>query len=511
MTARTEFHGQTLLPPIRRWARDDPERTAIMFEDRPVSYATLMRWVDRVAGDLRDLDVRTGDRVAIVGPNSLEACITVLATIAVGGIVAPLNFRWVARELRDVMVNCSPKVIVADEQCHHEVLVAIGDAAEPAFVPMSAVIERQQGATAPAVDVAHDPDEAAVIVYTSGSTAAPKGVTFTQRAILSGIFEWSIMEPGFRGPHRYLLTLPLGSSGGILRGLLYTLIPGGTLYLERTFNPDRTLELIQRERLTVMHTTPYVFERLVESPGFADADFSSLVSTTVSGAHVSTKLIEIWRRRGIILRQAWGLTEAGGSCTLNSPDLALSRPELCGRGGIWSRFRTVRDDGSPCEPDEPGEIVLSGPTLTMGYWNDAAATRKAFVDGWLHTGDVGRVDADGNLTFVGRQKDMIVSGGFNIAALEIEVVLGEMVGVEEVAVIGVPDDRFGEAVAAVIVVSDPIDPSAVRAHCDGKLARYKIPKRVVVTSDPLPRLPSGKVSKRDVRARYEAELVTHLL
>lgn len=503
----TSVAGHTVVEPLRRWAEHAPDRAAVVFTDRAVTYGELVGWADAVAAEIQGRGVGPGDRVAVVGPNGVTWCAAALGVLAAGATLAPLNHRWVAREIADALDTCSPTLVVADPSCLGAAAPALAGRPDRACVTFGEV-DALRGREGRRVEAPVDGDDPAIIVFTSGSTARPKGVTFTHRNLLTSIFEWSLLEPGFRGPQRLLLALPLAGSAGILRGLLYPLVAGGTVYLEPRVEPERMLDLVEHHRITVLNSVPYVFERLAESPRFATADLSSLVLTTVGGAPVTPRLLATYRRRGIVLRQIWGMTEGGGTCTINSADLAGERPELCGRGGIWTRFRVIRPDGTPCDPDEPGEILLGGPGVTVGYWGDATATADAFVDGWLRTGDVGRVDADGNLAFVGRQKDMIISGGINIAALEVETVLSGLDGVREVAVFGVPDPRFGEAVAAVVHADPAVDADAVVGHCTGRLADFKVPRRLALTDKPLPRLASGKLSKVAIRDRFGPQLAT---
>jgi len=198
----------------------------------------------------------------------------------------------------------------------------------------------------------------------------------------------------------------------------------------------------------------------------------------------------------VLLRQIYGLTEGGGSITVNPRRFAVDKPEMCGRGGPFTRFKTVRPDGADCEPGEEGEILIQGPAVTPGYWNNPDATRAAFVDGWLRTGDLGVVDEDGLLRMVDRLKDMIISGGINIAPAEIENTIAAIDDVEEVAVIPVPDDKFGETPAAVVKLRRPVPAEQIIAYCNEHLADYKVPRYVVELDKPLPRMASGKIAKR---------------
>jgi fatty-acyl-CoA synthase len=231
--------------------------------------------------------------------------------------------------------------------------------------------------------------------------------------------------------------------------------------------------------------------------------------THVGGARVPVPLLKKWQAKGVLLRQIYGLTEGGGSITVNPREFALDKPEMCGRGGAFTRFKTVRPDGTTCEADEEGEIFIQGPAVTPGYWNNPEATAAAFVDGWLRTGDLGVIDDDGLLRMVDRLKDMIISGGINIAPAEIETTIAALGEVEEVAVIPVPDDKFGETPAAIIKLREPLAVEKIVAHCSEHLADYKVPRYIVEIDTPLPRMASGKIAKRILKEQLPDIPGTH--
>jgi fatty-acyl-CoA synthase len=210
--------------------------------------------------------------------------------------------------------------------------------------------------------------------------------------------------------------------------------------------------------------------------------------------------------KGIVIRQIYGQTECGGNATIMPEALAREAPEKCGWGGPFTTLVTVRPDGSRCDPGEVGEILIRGPGQMQGYWNNPAATAEALRDGWLHTGDLGVLDERGLLTFVDRMKDIIISGGLNISAAEVERAVAEFPGVEEVLVIAAPDPKFAETPMAVLYANAAIDVPALIAHCNSRLADYKVPRYVVVEPEPLPRLATGKLSKPAVRARYKDQI-----
>jgi fatty-acyl-CoA synthase len=295
---------------------------------------------------------------------------------------------------------------------------------------------------------------------------------------------------------------PMSASSGFVQLMHYTTL-GCSLHLDSAFDPPKVLRLITEEKINSFGGVPLLFERVAALPEFAKADLSSLRLATVGGARVSRALLDAWMAKGVVLRQIYGQTEAGGNSTIMPRHLAATQPEKCGWGGVFTEHRIKASDGRICGPNELGEILIRGPGVMLGYWNNPKATDEAIRDGWLHTGDLGMLDEQGLLTFVDRIKDIIISGGLNISAAEVERAVAEFPGVEEVVVIAAPDPKFAETPMAVVYGPGAIDVPELVRHCNGRLADYKVPRYVVVEDEPLPRLPTGKLSKPAVRAKYK--------
>lgn len=495
--------GHSLTRAIDWWAREIPGTVALQVGADRVTYAAFGRWVARIAADLRARGVKPGDRVGTVGANSAEHCAALFGTIRAGAIAVPLSIRATARELQESIADLGPTILICDQE----------RAAKLADVPAS-VIEldaiaqlRIEGAEPPS-DLPHpEPDTAAVIISTSGSTARPKGVMLSHRGIVAYVAELAVTEPGCGLGASALVLAPLSTSAGFVQTVQYLML-GATVHLEAAFDAQRTLDILNRHRIAALMGVPVFFERIAACPGFADADLSHLRLAMVGGARVSAGLLQTWLHKGVVLRQLYGQTEAGGGATVATRDLAAISPEKCGRGGMFTQIATIDSEGHHCPPGTPGEIIIKGPSLMMGYWNNPQATAQVLRDGWLHTGDWGVLDEGGNLTFLDRLKDIIISGGLNISAAEVERAVSEFQGVEEVAVIAAPDDRFGETPLAVLYSSTPVDVGALIRYCNDRLADYKVPRYVVVESEPLPRLPTGKLSKVALRDRYRDATVT---
>ncbi|GAA4548793.1 class I adenylate-forming enzyme family protein [Pseudonocardia xishanensis] len=496
----------TVLDALSAWSRRRPDAPALQDPDRSYSWRTLVEAQDRVASRLVATGVRPGDRVGIVGPLSADWAVAALGVLRAGAIVCPLNERLGAFELKEVLDRVTPTLVVAAET-HRAVLAGILQA--PPILPLEG-IEVVSGQT-DLPDLARDPSRPAAIIPTSGSTGLPKGVVYTHPSMLGAFFEWTLQAPELVGA-RALNVSAFSFAAGLLNGLLGPLVLGGSVVLLPRWNPQTALELIRDEEISTFAATTIFYEQMAALPEFAAADLSSLTVAFTGGNPVTAELIAAWSTKGVGLRQAYGLTESSSNVTWPTVEQSIDSPESVGAGGILTRVVVTDADGTPCAEGEPGEIRISGPGVAAGYWNDADLTADTFGDGWLRTGDVGVVDAHGALRIVGRTKDMIISGGMNVYAAEVERAALSLSGVLEVAVIGVPDDEFGEAPALLLrTAASPgteLDADTVLAHCRQRLAAYKMPRYVVFSADPLPRTSSMKIDKAALRLRH-ADIPTH--
>jgi fatty-acyl-CoA synthase len=488
----------TISEAVEWWAVQTPLRTAFAMADDRVSYAELNSWVDNAAHWLAQRNIVPGDRVAVLGSNSLAWCVAALAIIKCGAILVPLNFRYARPELEALVGDCAPKLalVQADRWNRAAGFGALGTTVSP-LEDVNDLRRRE-----PKRFVRDLQSDAPIVIgHTSGSTAKPKGVVFTHRSMLTYTFEAQLNSPELRSAMSLLSVSPLYASSGIVK-LVQFLAMGATAVIEPDFDAERALDLLTREKIEVFSGVPIFYERMAACRDFATADLSNLKFCSVAGARVPASLLEAWRAKGVIVRQGYGLSEGGGNTTVNSAENAIVHPEQCGSGGIFTKHRIVGSDGTDCRPNEAGEIWLRGPAMMQGYWNNPAATRAAFVDGWLRTGDVGVMDERGQITFVDRMKDLIISGGLNISPLDIEGAIGDLDGVVEVAVIGVPDPVFAETPMAIVHLSKALATGDIIAHCNARLADYKVPRYLAFADEPLPRLATGKIAKQALREKY---------
>ena len=499
------------------WARQAPGRPAIVFDGTDVvDYQSLDRWTDAAARCHAEAGLGTGDRIGIIGDNSLEWVVAALGALRLGAVVVPFNNRFTPDELRYLVDDSGPAMVLADDTNRDRMAAALarppaagGPAAgSVALRPLGAFTGLRHEQAAPVPRPAAGPDDVTQIVYTSGTSSRPKGVLFTHRSTFNLIADFAFAEPALRPGARIIYVLSMSGAPGLLWHFLHPLTRGLSIFYERGFEPARTLRRLAEAKIQIMAGVPVLFEQMAKLPAFADADLSALELVTIAGARAPVPVIRAWLDKGVLLRQAYGMTELGGISSLNPAEQAVDRPESVGRGTVFTRHRVVRPDGSDCDPEEPGEIIVSGPGVTPGYWRNEAAYADAMRDGWFHSGDVGVTDADGYIRVVDRLKDIIITGGYNVAPSEIEATISDLPAVIEVCVVSAADAKFGEAPAAVIYARDAITAEEVIAYCRERLAGYKVPRHVIVQNEPLERLASGKIARRKIRDAHPALAAT---
>lgn len=489
--------------------RIDPDRRAVLFGGRWATHGELRGRVAAVATALRREGVEAGDRVAVLLENVPEFIETYFATTGMGAIFVPLNWRLHAAEHVNLMQDAGPKVLVVTsdfaetiDRARSEVasiqrIVVIGDASGqfPNFKEWSA----RAGEMPDAAGLG--PDTSAAILYTSGTTSRPKGVELSHGNYLADFRHVaSVIRPDRDGVNLQLSPL---YHAACIHSFVHLAFGGATIVNQR-FDAAVALRQIELERVTYLFAVPTMLYQMMDHPDFAKFDLSSLRTISYGAAGITkARLDEAMKAFGPRLIHAYGLTETTShSSILMSEDHALATGSI-GRGIGDAMIRVVDEAGQVCGPGEVGEIVVRGPHVMKGYWNQPEATREAIVDGWLHTGDLGRLDEGGFVYVVDRKKDMVISGGVNIYPREIEDVISAHPAVAEVAVFGMPDVLWGEGLVAAVVPRPgaSVEPNGIIEFCRGQVGGYKIPKRIEVVAS-LPRNPSGKVLKRELRKTF---------
>ncbi|MCU1368109.1 MAG: o-succinylbenzoate--CoA ligase [Ilumatobacteraceae bacterium] len=493
---------------LEHHAMRTPDRPFAVHEGRSVTYAEMVSWGGRLAGGLREAGVGAGDVVGLLSYNSIEFLATIVATNHLGAIAMPINWRLAAPELRYLLEHSQARVLVCDEACVALADDAIGEMSDaPARVCVSAdgVDGWQRFAD---LERESAPDRVAVLgddihrlMYTSGTTGRPKGVMLSH-ANLAWKNLAHVTEFGFTGADVGLACGPLYHVGALDLITTSMIAVGATTIIHRAFDAASVIDEIERSEVTAVWLAPAMIRAVLDEPGVSSRDLSSVRVIIAGGEKLPIPYIERLRETfpSAWLADAYGLTETVSGDTFLDRDSTLSKLGSVGRSCLFLDLAIWDEDGNALVAGERGEVVLRGPKVFAGYWRDPDATAAAFRGGWFHTGDIGVQDDDGYLYIVDRLKDMIVSGGENIASSEVERVLYEHPAVLEAAVIGRPHERWGEVPVAAVVLRPGTAASAdeLIEHCRTRLAKFKVPTAVSFI-DALPRNPSGKVLKRELR------------
>ena len=474
-------------------------------------YRQMNQRANRLANALRNrFGIDRGDRIAILSTNCAEFLEVLFAAAKVGALFVPLNHRLVPRELEYIINDCEPKVLVYEGRFAHT-----AEAVRAAAHIPSAVSLRGNGGRGdvegyedllsgvPPTLLHNAPtqfEDPFQILYTSGTTGNPKGVVLSHRMVF-----WNSVNTMIRDivPTDVTLThTPLFYTGGLNVYTLPLFHLGGRVVLMRSWDADLALELIEKEKITMFFAIPTQFQMMLDAPRFDRTDFSSLRFVVSGGAPCPVPVMEAFRKKGVMFKQGYGLTEVGPGVTAMECEDAVRKTGSIGVPNFHMEARIVDDEDHDVQVGHVGELILRGPSMCSGYWNNPEATRKAFRDGWFYTGDLARQDEEGFLYIVGRKKDMFISGGMNVYPAEVEAVLHRHPKIAEVAVVSVPHEKWGE-VGKAFVVCKPNETTTVDEileFCGERLAKYKVPKYVEFT-DALPKGPSGKISKKELTGK----------
>jgi len=501
---------------IRRGARYWADSPAILHRDRTVTFQQLDERSSRLANALLGLGLVKGDRVSIQSRNCAELVEIECALYKAGLTKAALNPRFTASEASDVVGNCTPLVMIAGAgfenyssetpgfgSVRHFVSLA---GSHPGYVAYEDLLA-QGSPVAPTVDIS--PDDIAVLHFSSGSTGKIKAAMQSYGNRLACLRKFLISgEPTVPGDRLALLGPVTHATGMFMQPFLYS---GGTLVVFDKFDPGQFLRSVEELRITNVFMVPAMINMILAHPDLGRYDLSSLKSLNYGAAPMApSRIIEAWERIGPILSQGYGGAETtSGVLRLSRADHAYAiahRPERlasCGRAIGEADVRVVDADGREVSGDDIGEIVVRGDDVFKGYWGEPGLTDEVLIDGWLHTGDLAKVDEQGYVYLVDRKKDMIISGGFNVYPTEVETVLYQHPAIYEACVISVPDERWGESVKAVVALKPDASATGedLMSFCRARLADYKLPRSFDFV-DELPKNPSGKIARKVVREPY---------
>ena len=482
-----DLHGgdQPILHADGRWWTRDALRAAIA-----TAVAVLDEW-----------DVQPGDRVAYLGANRAEALVLFFALARIGGVYVPLNTRLATTELAAILAHAEVRAVVVDDDYRAAASAAAGTTRIRDLAAL-----RESVGNRPSTAIAIDPATPVLLAYTSGTTGAPKGAVHTQAGVLANA-RASITAHGFDEHDRVLTVLPLFHVGGLCIQTLPALLAGAQVVLHPRFDAGAWLAAITALRPTHTLMVPATLRAALAHPAWHATDLSCLHGIMAGSSTIPRALIDAVHARGIPLGQVYGATETGPVTAVLRPADAFAKPGFTGWPCFDDSIRIDGEaDGDASDATRTGEVLVRAPNVMRGYWREAPET--GFRDGWFATGDLGRRDRDGCIEIVGRSRDLIISGGENIHPAEVEDALLAIAGVAEVAVVGMPDERWGEVPAAFVVrqADTMLDEAAIAQAFEGRLARFKHPKRIVFV-DNLPRNAMGKVKADVLRAQLAGRTI----
>ncbi|MFT9817414.1 class I adenylate-forming enzyme family protein [Lysinibacillus sp. NPDC056185] len=491
---------------LARNARKYPMSEAVVCQGRRVTYRDLDEQVTRLSHALLEQGVWQGDKVIIFMPNVVEFVISYFAIQRIGAIVVPVNAKFTLQEVEYVAQHADAKAILV----HEAIFAAVENIT---VVPLKIKTGQEQAdwlnyesliqhASSQTIDCQLNEDDVSTILYTSGTTGKPKGVLFSYRNILT-VAQMIAVEMEVKPESRILLMMPLTHSAPLHLFLMAGVFVGSTNVLTPTFTPDLLIDSIERERTTHFFGAPVAYLLTAQMPRLQTADLSSMKWWSYGGAPLSQNevrhLQEAFRTENLTC--VYGLTEAGpNGSILFGEEHATKAGSVGRRAPLGGELRIINDNGEDVSVGEVGEIVIFGEGNMLGYYKDDMATKAAFIDGWLKTGDLARLDEDGYIWIVDRKKDVILSGGVNIYPKEIEDSMLSYEGIFEVAVIGVPHPEWGETVKAVYAAKTEIEEDELKAYLEEHLAKYKIP-RIFERVEALPRNASGKILKQSLKGQ----------
>jgi fatty-acyl-CoA synthase len=461
--------------------------------------------ISRLAGSFRSQGIAAGERIAVLAPNTTDTFEVQFACGRIGAIFVPLNWRLANPELRAILADCTPAMLIYDPDFSARA-EELGSACGVRHLVSLGTMFELLALDGPKLDqpVAATLDDISTILYTSGTTGRPKGAIITH-----GMNFWntvhSLVLAEIQRSTVFLALLPLFHTGGLNVFSYPVFQAGGTVIIMRSFDPGETLRLIGDPRVGITHLfgVPANYQFMAQHPRFLETDVSRLVFAGVGGAPTPDAILQTWRAQGALLQQGYGMTETSPLVLVLDKEDAVRKAGSAGKPVLNMETRVVADDGTDAPSGTIGELWVKGPNITKGYWQQPEVTAASFTDGWLHTGDAALVDDEGYYFIVDRWKDMYISGGENVYPAEVENVLYQHESIAEASVIGISDPRWGQVGRAVVVVKQgyELTEDDVVAHCAANLARYKLPHSVVFT-DALPRNATGKVHKPTLRQEF---------
>lgn len=479
-------------------ARLSPNKTAVIDEDtnKMWTYKDLNARAASVASWLQERGVKKGDRIALLSPNHISCFDLLFACSKIGAIFVPLNWRLSIHEIREIIKDCSPVLIGMHPQ-FAGLIDQLTDIGSSCFYVGEETYEKITSLS----KTVNFPDDIwetnpLAMIYTGGTTGKPKGVVLSHQSILWNAMN-TIISWGLTVDDVTINYLPMFHTGGLNALSIPILMTGGTVVIGDQFLAPKTIESINRYHCTIILLVPTMYHMLIQTNEFQTNDFPTMKIFLSGAAPCPLQIYEAFQRKKLAFKEGYGLTEAGPNNFYISPEDAQVKRGSVGKPMLFNSIKLLKTDGQEAGANEVGELCIKGKHAFSYYWNHQQATEETWRDGWVQTGDLAKKDEEGFFYIVGRKKDMIITGGENVYPLEIEHWLADHPEIDEVAVIGLPDEKWGERVAAFIVLKDAgkLDEEELRSYCRAKLGRYKIPKQFFFLKE-LPKTHVGKIDKK---------------
>jgi fatty-acyl-CoA synthase len=495
-----------LLDSTAIYAKAMPNQRAVvdLTSARSWTYAALHVAVDRLAAWLvREYGPNSGERIATLSKNTAEMVILQFACIRAGAIFMPLNWRLAVAELEALVADARPVLLFCQQGF-------TPPANAPRTLDVTEMLRLGSEGDAPPPAARRPFDQCSTLLYTSGTSGRPKGVMLSEQQNFWGntnLIHGNAVNPS----STFLCDMPLFHTAGLMAATRTPLLAGGAVLISEGFDPELTLARMTDPDLRVTHyfSVPQMAATLWQRPEFDAEKLRKIVAWAIGGAPNPKAQTERFIGAGVRISEGFGMSETGSNFAIPPFELPemMRKAGSCGLPLMTVRTKVVDEDGQLLGPGEQGELLVAGPSIAQGYWEQPELTSRAFVDGWFHTGDAAMRDEEGYYYIVDRKKDMYISGGENVYPAEVEAALAELPEVGECAVIGVPDERWGEVGRAYVNPAPglSITPEAVIAHCTARLAKFKVPKTAVI-GEPIPRTASGKVQKHLLKAKALADL-----
>ena len=474
---------------IAKRVRQTPHKFAlIQIETNETwSYKQLMEHVNGWSSMFNNLQLQKGDRIAVLMENSIHSFAILFACRMNELIYVPLNHKLSSAELKFVLDDCTPKQLICDEA--HEQRARL-------MMKNVMLVSNSKPKQNYIYEWRDEPSLPWLMIYTGGTTGKSKGVVLSYEAVTTNAIN-TIISWGLNEQDCTLNYMPLFHTGGINALSLPILLAGGTVVIGQKFDPELAIRALDDYKTTISLFVPTMYQLMTETNYFQQSSFPTVKVFLSGGAPCPKPIYERFKKRGLLFKEGYGLTEAGPNNFVIDPEVAMVKKGAIGKSMLFNEVQVMDENGEPCKQGEVGELCLKGSHVFLKYWNNEEETKKAFQDGWLKTGDLARVDEEGDFYIVGRKKEMIITGGENVYPQEVEQCLIAEPAVDEVSVIGVPDEKWGECVVAFIVSkqqASDLEP-ILKSVCKERLANYKIPKRFYFIEE-LPKTVVGKIDKK---------------